>query len=574
MSTISVSIICAVASLLAAPTPLPPLPPLPPLDPPVEPAFPGQYAPKPPPNFPPTPKRCLEIANPWFRCPCLEWLAQDFASLTRYTAANERLLPQRPGQRRVLFFGDSITDNWSRPQFGGFFPGKPYVNRGIGGQATTQMLVRFRADVMALRPAVVVILAGTNDVSGNIGATPPEVTVRNLAAMVDLARVHGIRAVLASLLPVRDGTLWPSRTAERPLMRLRALNDWIAAFARANAVGFVDYHAAMVAPDGQMQAALTDDGVHPNAAGYAVMAPLAEKAIAAVMRRPAPRAGAKIQVALRLPPPPQDVAPPRTQPGPERARLSSEAAGPASARACADLSLPGDRCACLENNLFNFAGLDRYTAANATVPAAPTGASPTVSRVVFLGDSITRGWGTGEAATFFADRPYLNRGIGGQTTEQMLARFPTDVLALTPAAVVILAGINDIAGNTGKRTPAQIAGNVASMVELALARGIRPLLLSVLPVSDATLAGDRPQVRTGMFPPDIIYAVNRALAAEARRLGVPLVATHAAMADVSGHLRKEFTTDGLHLSPLGYAALAQLVEPALRAELARGRGGR
>jgi lysophospholipase L1-like esterase len=179
--------------------------------------------------------------------------------------------------------GDSITDFWSRLP-AGFFPGKPYYNRGISGQTTAQMLVRFRADAIALRPAAVVILAGTNDVAGNTGRAPLEAIENNLASMADLARAHDIRVILASVLPVTDEKVVNGkslvRSDERPPATLRALNAWISTYARDAHHIYLDYASAMADPKGALKTALTDDGLHPNAAGYAVMAPLAEQAIA------------------------------------------------------------------------------------------------------------------------------------------------------------------------------------------------------------------------------------------------------------------------------------------------------
>jgi lysophospholipase L1-like esterase len=268
----------------AAPAP-PPAPPDPPLI-----AFPGQYAPRAPEQkYSPSPKSCQRL-EPAERLACLQAVAFDFPTMSRYAAANAALAPPRPGERRVVFMGDSITDNWSKTSFGGFFPGKPYVNRGIGAQTTGQMLIRFRADVIALKPRVVVILAGTNDVSGNAGPVAPEAIQDNLASMAELARVAGIKVVLASLLPVTDAKVDASgkpiqRTTDRPPETLRALNGWIARYARKHGHVFLDYFTAMIDERGALKAELTGDGLHPNAAGYTIMAPLAEKAIAAALRR-------------------------------------------------------------------------------------------------------------------------------------------------------------------------------------------------------------------------------------------------------------------------------------------------
>jgi TonB family protein len=254
-------------------------------------AFPGQYAPSPPEwKHPVWPSGCRRFQGEE-KAACLEFVAFDYGRLSRYAAANAALSPPRPGEARVVFFGDSITDNWSKEGYGGFFPGKPYLNRGIGGQSTSQMLLRFRADVIGPKPRVVVILAGTNDVAGNSGPVALEVIKQNLTSMAELARLHGVRVVLASLLPVsddkRDGKGVPLlRTKDRPPESLRSLNTWMAEYARANGHVYLDYFSAMADAGGAFKPELNDDGLHPNAAGYAVMAPRAEKAIAqAVARR-------------------------------------------------------------------------------------------------------------------------------------------------------------------------------------------------------------------------------------------------------------------------------------------------
>jgi lysophospholipase L1-like esterase len=252
-------------------------------------AFPGQYAPSPPEwRYPVWPSGCRRF--PGEETACLEFVAFDYGRLSRYAAANAALTPPRPGEARVVFFGDSITDNWSKAGYGGFFPGKPYLNRGIGGQSTSQMVLRFRADVIGPKPRVVVILAGTNDLAGNSGPVALDVVEQNLTSMAELARLHDVRVVLASLLPVsddkRDRNGMPLlRTKDRRPESLRALNAWMAEYARANGHVYLDYFSAMADPSGAFKPELNDDGLHPNAAGYAVMAPRAEKAIAQALAR-------------------------------------------------------------------------------------------------------------------------------------------------------------------------------------------------------------------------------------------------------------------------------------------------
>lgn len=222
---------------------------------------------------------------------CLQSIVHDFGTLARYASANAALPPPAAGERRAVFFGDSITDNWDAPGFGGFFPGRAFVNRGISGQTTAQMLLRYRQDVIDLNPAVVVILAGTNDVAGNAGPVSDETLMGNFRTLADLAAFNGIQVVLSSILPVTDvkkDTEGVPRTwtLGRPPARIKALNVWLADYARANAYVYLDYATPMTAPDGSLRADLTDDGLHPNAAGYAVMAPLAEAAIQKALEPP------------------------------------------------------------------------------------------------------------------------------------------------------------------------------------------------------------------------------------------------------------------------------------------------
>jgi acyl-CoA thioesterase I len=254
-------------------------------------SFPGQYAlPPAERKFPAWPRGCDRFQGEE-KMTCLDAVASDFAGFYRYAQANAALASPKPGERRVVFFGDSITDNWSKEGYGGFFPGKPYVNRGIGGQTTAQMLVRFRADVVELRPAAVVILAGTNDIAGNAGPVTAEQIHDNLASMAELAGTHGVAVVLASLLPVsddkKDASGQPlSRTVQRPTESIRALNRWLAEYAAKNGHVSLDYFSALADANGLLRPELTDDGLHPNARGYAVMAPLAEAAIAQALAKP------------------------------------------------------------------------------------------------------------------------------------------------------------------------------------------------------------------------------------------------------------------------------------------------
>jgi lysophospholipase L1-like esterase len=201
----------------------------------------------------------------------------DWPQLGRYGAENAALGPVGQDQQRVVFYGDSITDGWGRrPNTGEFFPGKPYVNRGISGQTTPQMVVRFRQDVINLHPAAVVILAGTNDVAGNTGPMTPEMTEDNFRSMVDLAKANGIRVILASITPVAD---YPWRKGLMPAPKIKALNGWLKGYCVTHSVTYLDYYSALVDENAGMKPGTSFDGVHPNAAGYAIMGPLAQAAI-------------------------------------------------------------------------------------------------------------------------------------------------------------------------------------------------------------------------------------------------------------------------------------------------------
>ena len=205
-------------------------------------------------------------------------LLTDFGWLARFKDEDTKLGPPAAGENRVVFMGDSITEGWPLDKS---FPGKPYVNRGISGQTTPQMLVRFYADVVALHPRIVHILAGTNDVAGNTGPNSPQDFMNNIRAMTDLARANGIKVLIGSIPPSSHLSWRPEVT---PGPRIAELNAWLERFAAERHAIYVDYHAALAAPDGSMRADLTHDGVHPHRAGYALMRPLAESAIAQALR--------------------------------------------------------------------------------------------------------------------------------------------------------------------------------------------------------------------------------------------------------------------------------------------------
>jgi len=215
---------------------------------------------------------------------------RDWPALARYRDANGKLEPTGKDIQRVVFMGDSITDSWDDPKYGGFFPAKPYVDRGISGQTTPQMLIRFRADVIALKPKVVLILAGTNDISGNTGPTSLEAIEDNLISMSELARANKIRVVLASVLPISDYEKNKDgqpiiRSKQRPPEQILALNFWMKNYAAVHGAVYLDYYSAMVDDKGFLKEDLSEDGLHPNQKGYDIMAPLAERAIATALKK-------------------------------------------------------------------------------------------------------------------------------------------------------------------------------------------------------------------------------------------------------------------------------------------------
>ena len=204
-------------------------------------------------------------------------LLDDFGELARYREANAAQKPPEQGEQRVIFFGDSITDAWHLNES---FPGKPYLNRGIGGQTTSQMLVRFRQDVIDLHPRVVVLLAGTNDIAGNAGPMGLEDIEANYASLADLAHAHDIRVVFSSVLPVHEYTeLAGDMFTQRPPEKIVALNKWLKEYCAGAGCIYLDYFSAVVDDKGHLKKELADDGLHPNAAGYKIMTPLAESAI-------------------------------------------------------------------------------------------------------------------------------------------------------------------------------------------------------------------------------------------------------------------------------------------------------
>ena len=204
----------------------------------------------------------------------------DWPNLARYRGANEKLAAPEAEVNRVVFMGDSITDTWGR-KFDKFFPGKPYVGRGISGQTTPQMLIRFRPDVIALKPKVVVILAGTNDIAGNTGPMTLEQIEDNLQSMAELAVANNIKVVFSSVMPVCD--YHRPQTERRPPAKIIALNDWMKAYAEKTGAVYLDYYTPMLDDAKMLKKEWTADGLHPNDAGYEAINPLVEAAIQKVL---------------------------------------------------------------------------------------------------------------------------------------------------------------------------------------------------------------------------------------------------------------------------------------------------
>jgi len=217
---------------------------------------------------------------------------QDWNQLGRYHAANEKLKSQPADPKRVVFLGDSITDFWKLQDS---FPGKPYVNRGISGQTTPQMLVRMFPDVIDLKPAAIVILAGTNDIAQNTGPETATMVQENLMAMTELAQKHGIKVILCSVTPISDYALMPTgwdpppppgathpklvQSVQRPPAQILQLNTWMKSYAASVGAVYADYFSAVVDGSGMLKEVLSNDGLHPNPQGYALMVPVVEAAI-------------------------------------------------------------------------------------------------------------------------------------------------------------------------------------------------------------------------------------------------------------------------------------------------------
>jgi len=208
-------------------------------------------------------------------------ILDDWPRLNRYKDANAKVPAPERSENRVVFMGDSITDGWKLDEY---FPDKPYINRGISGQTTPQMLIRFRPDVIALKPRAVLILAGTNDIAGNTGPMTLEMIEDNYASISDLAKANGIKVIFASVLPIHDygKTKMSERRSPEQILKL---NEWLKGYCKANSHVYLDYFSKMVDDKGMLKAELANDGLHPNAEGYKVMAPLAESAIQQALKK-------------------------------------------------------------------------------------------------------------------------------------------------------------------------------------------------------------------------------------------------------------------------------------------------
>jgi lysophospholipase L1-like esterase len=199
----------------------------------------------------------------------------DWGYLNKYKTENEQILAPLSGEKRIIFFGDSITEGWKKinPEF---FIGKSYINRGINGQTTSQMLLRFRPDVIELKPKIVVVLAGGNDIAGNTGPATSETIIGNLISMCELAKTNNIEVVLCSILPAND---FPWKRGMEPANKIEALNELILKYAETNNIPYVDYYSAMVNKQKGLKSIYSEDGVHPNKEGYRVMEPIVETII-------------------------------------------------------------------------------------------------------------------------------------------------------------------------------------------------------------------------------------------------------------------------------------------------------
>jgi lysophospholipase L1-like esterase len=230
---------------------------------------------------PPAAVSALPAASAETQLAALQKKMNDWAQLGHFAAENAALPQPAPGEQRVVFYGDSITANWGHA--GNWFPAtKPYVDRGISGQTSAQMVVRFHQDVVDLHPAAVIILAGTNDVAGNTGPMTPEMTLDDIKAMVEMAHANNIKVVLCSIPPAAD---FPWRRGLDPAPKIRSLNDQLRAYAKSAGLVWVDYYSALADANGGMKPGLSMDGVHPTAQGYALMAPLAEAGIAQALAK-------------------------------------------------------------------------------------------------------------------------------------------------------------------------------------------------------------------------------------------------------------------------------------------------
>jgi len=512
----------------------------------------------------------------------------DPADLAVYRDANAKLPPPAAGEERVVFLGDSITENWQRT-FPQNYPNRPnYIGRGRTSETTFQMLIRFRPDIVNLHPKVVVIMAGVNDVAGNTGAETDEQIHDNFVSMFDIARANGIKVILVSTLPATNFFWQPG--IDGASQRVKKLVGWEKEYAASHGLFFVDAFDTFKDEKDGMPATYSSDTVHPNALGYQLLSGMVEAQIQNALGHevtgvtpapatvpapdqpargfggrgggrggggagrtpvPAPTPTPMADLGMPIPAgalpirtpgpgqnlsyvPPADIAPPI---------VGSSGRGPSDPYWIAAIQAdPAD--------------LKVYQKANALIGAP----KPGENRVVFLGDSIIEKWQPLFAASFPGKSSYVGRGIPAETTMQMLVRFRPDVIDLGAKVVVLQGGIGDIAGNTGDVPDATIHDNFAAILDLARVNNIKVVWISTLPASRLFW---QPSVDPIKRVADLAQWEKDYAATN----GVQFVDAYSALLTQSGGLIRTYSDDGVHPNAAGYAVLSPMVEKAIEQTL-------